>query len=317
MKTLKNKKKNEVLTSDEISKRVSKSLRLLDKITSFYEAYGIFMAKAQLVEFELKGLLTRKFKYAEEELDEKTLGWTILELGKRGLRLDFVFLLRSFLEHRNELAHDLLVNDLLVKKLVGVRGQRFAEKTLHKAHRDAEEVIQVYDWLNAHNYLTFKKHNIAGKKILVFIEGVIMYPWAFNSHTQKEIVSQINANPKIVEKRESYIPIKSSVNMLKAWSYQGATIRYVTAATNKGAVAEVLSRLELWDFPKGKLYFREKKELYNHVVERVGCDVLIESDRQYTGGAKEMAYPYLSEKRKKIVKSIVAKEYAGIDDIKI
>lgn len=305
-----------VLTPKQLQNKVHKRLIHLNKY-SFYELYGIFLAKAQLIEFELKGLLERKFKYKDEELSTRTLGWVIRELGKKGLRLDFVFLLMDLLDYRNNLVHDLLSDDLLFKKFVGIKAQRFAEKILNHALYKIEEVIQVYDWLNKNDCFTFKKNINIGKKVLVFTEGTILYHTSAIGKTRKEIVEQIKNKDKSVHKYSSYIPIKHAVNKLKIWEYQGVKITYLTSRKKKKEIEEIKKVLNYWDFPKGEVYFRKETEDYKDVAKRIKPDILIEDDCESIGGELEMIYLHISEKFKKTIKSIIVKEFEGIDDVKI
>lgn len=52
---------------------------------SVLEQYAIFMGKAQILEFGLKGLLARKFDVSHEAMGRWTLGRTKNELRERGL----------------------------------------------------------------------------------------------------------------------------------------------------------------------------------------------------------------------------------------
>lgn len=76
------------------------------KDLSMFEQYAIFMGKAQILEFGLKGLLVRKFNVSHEEMERWTLGKTKNEARDRGLRPDFIRLLESVVEHRNNMAHE-------------------------------------------------------------------------------------------------------------------------------------------------------------------------------------------------------------------
>lgn len=65
------------------------------------------------------------------------------------------------------------------------------------------------------------------------------------------------------------------------------------------------------------LYLRhsQKSEEYKDIAERIIPDILIEDDCESIGGAKEMTITNVIPKIKKKIKSIVVKEFAGIDDL--
>ena len=79
----------------------------------------MFMGKAQLVELGLKNLLADKYGYEEERIERWTLGRGVKELQERGLRPDFIVLLEELKEHRNYIAHEMLLVYVLLRKLAG------------------------------------------------------------------------------------------------------------------------------------------------------------------------------------------------------
>jgi hypothetical protein len=107
------------------------------------------------------------------------------------------------------------------------------------------------------------------------------------------------------------------VNKLKMWEYQGVKITYLTSRKKKKEIEEIKRVLNYWDFPKGGVYFRKETEDYKDVVERIIPDILIEDDCESIGGELEMIYPHISKKFKKTIKSIIVKEFEGIDGVKI
>lgn len=44
-------------------------------------------------------------------------------------------------------------------------------------------------------------------------------------------------------------------------------------------------------------------------------DVLIEDDCESIGGEPQMTYPHVKKNKKKLIKSIVVKEFSGIDNL--
>lgn len=308
--------RGKILTPKMLHQKMANNLAKVNKY-SFLEKYAVFMGKAQLIELELKSLLINKFKYKEEEIETRTLGWLIRELGKNGLRLDLIFLLEDLLKYRNSLAHEFLGLTAFGNKIAGNSFQMLQYKELRYALRKVEEVICVYDWLKENNYLIFKKNKNTGRKVLVFTEGTILYHSNAIGKTRKEIIKQVENKEKSVHKYSSYIPIKHAVTRLKMLSFRGLKIMYLTSRTKKKEIEEIKKVLDYWDFPKGELIFRKNNEQYKDVVERIRPDFLIEDDCESIGGKQEMTYPHISNRLKKSIKSIVVKEFTGIDNIKI
>lgn len=56
-------------------------------------------------------------------------------------------------------------------------------------------------------------------------------------------------------------------------------------------------------------------ECNNDVAERVLPDILIEDDCESIGGEKEMTYPHIKPELKTRIKSIVIKEFCGLDHL--
>jgi hypothetical protein len=144
--------KSKRLSSKQLQFRVGNRLRKYDNL-NFLESFAMFMGKAQLVELSLKNILTIKYSYNENRIERWTLGTTIKELEKCGLRKDFIMLLKDLNEHRNYIAHELLADDALMKKLAGSKAQRFAWKSLERGLYAVEAVIVVHDLLAANKYL--------------------------------------------------------------------------------------------------------------------------------------------------------------------
>jgi hypothetical protein len=51
------------------------------------------------------------------------------------------------------------------------------------------------------------------------------------------------------------------------------------------------------------------------VAERTLPDILIEDDCECIGGESEMTYPHIRQELKSMIKSIVVKEFSGIDHL--
>lgn len=119
----------------------------LDKYKDFsvFEQYAMFMGKAQILEFGLKGLLTRKYGVPSEDMEKWTLGTTKKELRNRGLRSDFVSFLESVVDHRNHMAHEFLVNNAITRSIANF-SERKLNGDLFRAIYELEQIIILYDW---------------------------------------------------------------------------------------------------------------------------------------------------------------------------
>ena len=69
------------------------------------------------------------------------------------------------------------------------------------------------------------------------------------------------------------------------------------------------------DFPEGQVFFRHSGESYSDVAESVLPDILIEDDCESIGGQEEMTYPHIKPELKARIKSIVVREFGGIDHL--
>lgn len=136
------------------------------------------------------------------------------------------------------------------------------------------------------------------KKVMIFAEGTILKP--------KSKISVNNLN--------TYIPIGDAVDRIKGWQQQGAEIIYCTS--RRGKQAENMAALLLkCKFAGSKLYYREKAQKYKDLVETVHPDVLIEDDCKSIGGSWQMCITYVELEIKNKIKSIIVKEFTGIDHL--
>jgi len=142
-------KSGTTLQPDVLKNRIFERLVPLDKM-SFLERYAMFMGKAQIVEMGMKRLLRDRYGAQETALERLTLGQAIAQLEAKGLRKDFIELLKTLVKYRNELAHDFLRVDATGKSLIGPGFEPLSEKMLRHASYSVEEVIQVHDHLEEH-----------------------------------------------------------------------------------------------------------------------------------------------------------------------
>jgi hypothetical protein len=115
------------------------------KNRSVLEQYAIFMGKAQILEFELKRLLARKFNVQLEEMDRWTLGRVKSELRDRGVRPDFILLLEGVVAHRNNMAHEFLVNTEITRTIANFSNRKLYGD-LFKGLYELEQIIILHDW---------------------------------------------------------------------------------------------------------------------------------------------------------------------------
>jgi hypothetical protein len=174
-------------------------------------------------------------------------------------------------------------------------------------------------------------------KILVFTEGTIIMHGLAKGISREERVKQSQAAGIQREERniafesnslisrvphgsvydlENYIPISNAVEKLKSWKDQGAIIIYLSSRRIKSEVETIKQILKKYSFPDFEnLYFRKQGENYKDIAERLIPDILIEDDCESIGGVKEMVYPHIKEELKSKIKSIVIKEFEGINNL--
>lgn len=146
-----------------------------------------------------------------------------------------------------------------------------------------------------------KNENNSHKKvsIMIFTEGTILGP--------KNIFHHFN--------HALYVPIKNSVNIIKSWEEQGAEIMYITSRKKLKEVQEIKEILIKNNFSGRYLYYRNKKQKYKDIVELVAPNILIEDNCRSIGGKWQMCITYVKSEVKEKIKSIVVKEFTGIDDL--
>jgi len=145
-------------------------------------------------------------------------------------------------------------------------------------------------------YIKLSNKKNYSKTIMIFVEGTILKP--------KTFFSLYNHN--------TYIPIGNCVNLIRQWESQGAEIVYCTSR-KKHQAQEVAKLIKQLGFIGTRLYYREKKQKYKDIVESVKPDILIEDDCKSIGGAWQMCITGVQDNLKMRIKSIVVKEFKGID----
>ena len=144
-----------------------------------------------------------------------------------------------------------------------------------------------------------RKDNDFKIKILIFTEGTIIGP--------RNLFQHFN--------HASYVPIGTSSEKTFDWYKQGADIIYLTSRKRKIQVVTIADILERNNFAPGILISREGNEMYKDIVESVKPDILIEDDCRSIGGKWQMCITYVKPDIKRRIKSIVVKEFQGIDHL--
>lgn len=131
----------------------------------------------------------------------------------------------------------------------------------------------------------------------------------------EERVRQVeNKDPSVLD-YASYIPVGNAVEKLKSWQKQGAEILYLSSHEIAEDVEKDKSVLEKYDFPKGQIFYRQNAESYKDIAEKIIPDLLIEDDCESIGGEKEMTITFVKPEVKQRIKSIVVKEFDGIENL--
>lgn len=133
--------------------------------------------------------------------------------------------------------------------------------------------------------------------------------------SREERVQQVRNKDSSVLDYTSYIPVSNATEKLKSWEKQGAEILYLSSHETPDDVEKDKSVLEKYDFPKGQIFYRQNGESYKDIAERIIPDILIEDDCESIGGEKEMTITFVKPEIKKKIKSIVVKEFSGIDNL--
>ena len=152
-------------------------------------------------------------------------------------------------------------------------------------------------------------------KIVVFLQGTILMHRSGLGRTREERVRQVSTGEASIFDWVSYVPIGHAAEKLRQWKSQGAAITYLGAHKTTDDVRVDVAVLKTHGFPIGPLFFRQGKEAYRDVAERIRPDILIEDDCESIGGEREMTYPQIRPEFRGMIKSVVVKEFGGIDHL--
>lgn len=134
-------------------------------------------------------------------------------------------------------------------------------------------------------------------------------------HTREEIVRQVWSINSIIKNFAEYIPIKNAVEKIQKWEKQDCEIIYFSSRRKPEQLNDIRGVLKKYNFPAGELEYRKNDETYKDAGERIVPNILIEDDCESIGGEKEMIFPNLNSEVKEKIKSIIVKEFDGIDHL--
>jgi hypothetical protein len=154
-------------------------------------------------------------------------------------------------------------------------------------------------------------------KILVFLHGTIIMHKNAGGLARQEIVKQVIEREESLHDYAQYIPVGNAAEKLRAWEGQGAELCYLSSHKNADDIEKDKFVLKKYAFPDGQIFYRRNREEYKDVVERIRPlpDVIVEDDCESIGGKAEMVYPNLKPELKTKIKSVVVKEFGGIDSL--
>jgi hypothetical protein len=166
---------------------------------------------------------------------------------------------------------------------------------------------------------------------LIFTEGTILTNRRWTAIPREDVVKQVKAWSDLSKEEldklrkeglapspeyfKASVPIGNSVKKIHAWKNQGATIVYLTSRRKTEEIHIIQDILRKYQFPEGELLFRREGEEYRDVAEKALPNIIVEDDCESIGGEEEMTYPGIKPDLKATVKSIVVKEFGGIDHL--
>ena len=180
-------------------------------------------------------------------------------------------------------------------------------------------------------------HGNTNMKIMIFTEGTILMHQSGKDVSREDRVGQSQkegiqgeerriayesnsplpaVEPGSVYDLKSYIPVGNAVEKIRAWHSQGAEIYYLTSRRIKGEIDTIRTILEKYKFSNSSnLFYRQQYKSYKDVAEELLPDILIEDDCESIGGEKEMIYLHISESIRRKIRSVVVREFGGIDEL--
>ena len=152
-------------------------------------------------------------------------------------------------------------------------------------------------------------------KIMVFLHGTVLMHKSASGVDRSERVRQVVDRERSVFDFSGYIPVESAQQKLRNWNAKGAEISYLSFHKTVENVEKDKAVLGKYDFPEGEIYFRQRGERYEEIVEQTLPEILVEDDCESIGGEQEMVYPHLKPGVREGIISIVVQEFGGIDHL--
>jgi hypothetical protein len=152
-------------------------------------------------------------------------------------------------------------------------------------------------------------------RVMVFLHGTTIMHAAGVDQRREVRVRQSKEHDPSVTDYSSYVPIGHAAEKLETWASRGAEIVYLSSHRDSLDVVADRVVLDRWAFPPGDILWRGESESYADVVARAAPDVLIEDDCESIGGREEIASAHLSPEVAKKVRSVVIREFEGIDHL--
>ena len=134
------------------------------------------------------------------------------------------------------------------------------------------------------------------RKIMIFIEGTTFYTSPF----------------LYLFSRHGYKPIGKAVKIINDLYEQGNEI-YLCSYVRTYRHRFIESIMNYYGVHYTAILCRDKNEEYSNLVEQLIPDILIEDDCKSIGGEKEWCITKVNNNIKKKIKSIIVKEFEGID----
>lgn len=152
-------------------------------------------------------------------------------------------------------------------------------------------------------------------RILIFLHGTLTMHSAGLGCGRHDRVRQARENHRSIQDFANYVAVDGAVAKVAAWARQGAQIHYLSSHLHPDAVRNDRQVLSRYGFADGPVHFRQKGETYGTVAQRVCPDIIIEDDCESIGGVVEGIHPQLPEDLKARTRSIVVREFGGIDHL--
>ena len=150
---------------------------------------------------------------------------------------------------------------------------------------------------------------------MVFLHGTAIMHKAGLGKTPQQRIKQVESNEPSVHKYDEYVPVGEAEEKIRDWQEQGAEIVYLSSHRDNASIKKDIQVLSKYNFPDGPVLYRHLLESYAKVAEKAVPDILIEDDCESIGGQAQMTYPHIKSAKKRLIKSIVVKEFSGIDNL--